>query len=142
MTPKKVIIDTNLWISFLISKNYTQLDEIIFSGKCILIFSQELLDEFINVVNRPKFKKYFSQKDILHLMETIQDYAEYVNVNSEVNICRDVKDNFLLALSKDSFADFLITGDQDLLELKNYNSTKILTITEFLSVAKQYFPEN
>lgn len=56
----KVIIDTNLWISFLISKNYAQLDEIIFSKKCVLVFSKELLEEFLEVIKRPKFRRFFN----------------------------------------------------------------------------------
>jgi len=133
---RKVIIDTNLWISFLISKNYSQLDEIIFSRKCILIFSEELLDEFLTVIKRPKFRKFFSQVDTENLIETIQEYAEFVDVKSNVNICRDIKDNFLLSLSKDSKADYLITGDNDLLDLKKFESTKIVTMTEFIESKK------
>ena len=129
---KKVIIDTNLWISFLISKNYTQLDEILFSRKCKLVFSEELLYEFLSVIKRPKFRKFFTQEDTENLIETIQEYAEFFAIKSEVTICRDVKDNFLLSLSKDSNADFLITGDLDLLELKTFQRTKILTISSFL----------
>lgn len=129
---KKVIIDTNLWISFLISKNYTQLDEILFSRKCKLVFSEELLNEFLSVIKRPKFRKFFTQEDTENLIETIQEYAEFFTIKSEVTICRDVKDNFLLSLSKDSNADFLITGDLDLLELKTFQRTKILTISSFL----------
>ena len=45
---------------------------------------------------------------------------------------RDEKDNFLLSLSKDSNANFLITGDRDLLDIKEFESTKIMTISEFL----------
>ncbi|MGB3452770.1 MAG: putative toxin-antitoxin system toxin component, PIN family [Moheibacter sp.] len=130
--PERIIIDTNIWISFLISKDYTQLDEILFSRKCILIFSEELLDEFLTVIKRPKFRRFFSREDTENLIETIQDYAEFVEVVSEVNACRDEKDNFLLSLSKDSIADYLITGDNDLLELKKYENTKIITITEFM----------
>ncbi|MBW7869755.1 MAG: putative toxin-antitoxin system toxin component, PIN family [Flavobacteriia bacterium] len=121
-----------MWISFLISKNYTQLDEILFSRKCILIFSEDLLNEFLTVIKRPKFRRFFSQEDTEDLIEAIQDYAEFVEVVSEVNACRDEKDNFLLSLSKDSIADYLITGDNDLLELKKYESTTIITITEFM----------
>lgn len=130
--PERIIIDTNIWISFLISKNYTQLDEILFSRKCILIFSEDLLNEFLTVIKRPKFRRFFSQEDTEDLIEAIQDYAEFVEVVSEVNACRDEKDNFLLSLSKDSIADYLITGDNDLLELKKYESTTIITITEFM----------
>ncbi len=42
----KIIIDTNPWISFLITKDFDKLDEIIFSHNGILVFSQELLDYF------------------------------------------------------------------------------------------------
>src|SRR5690606_21818026 len=91
---KRIIIDTNLWISFLITKNFAQLDEI------------------------------------------IQDYAEFIDVKSVVNECRDEKDNFLLALAVDSEADYLLTGDGDLLEIQQFNSTQILRITEFIEIYK------
>src|SRR5690606_5090258 len=131
---KKVIIDTNLLISFLISKNYTSLDEILFSGNCVLIFSEELLDEFLTVIKRPKFRRFFTQEDTEYLIETIQEYAKFVEVKSKVNVCRDKKDNFLLSLSKDVNADYLITGDMDLLELKEFESTKIISMSEFLGL--------
>ena len=57
----RVILDTNLWISFLITKNFSQLDELLSNNNCILIFSDELLEEFLIVTKRPKFKKFFSQ---------------------------------------------------------------------------------
>jgi putative PIN family toxin of toxin-antitoxin system len=128
---KKVIIDTNLWISFLISKNYNQLDKIIFERKCTLVFSDELLEEFLAVTKRPKFRRFFTQEDTENLIETIQEFADFFDVVSNVNVCRDIKDNFLLSLSKDSKANFLITGDNDLLELKSFESTKIITISDF-----------
>jgi uncharacterized protein len=53
-----------------------------------------------------------------------------------VAVCRDEKDNFLLSLAFDGNADFLITGDQDLLELKKYKRTRIMTITDFLATVK------
>ena len=68
---KKVILDTNLWISFLISKDFSFLDEYIETGKLKLIFSEELFGEFITVAERPKFKKYFAESDVKHLIEVI-----------------------------------------------------------------------
>mgnify|MGYP001271622487 FL=1 len=131
--PERVIIDTNLWISFLISHNYTELDEILIKRECVLIFGDELLEEFLTVIKRPKFKNFFSLEDTINLIETIQDYAEFIEVTTQVNVCRDNKDNFLLSLAKDSNADFLLTGDRDLLVLKKIGSTRIITITDFLN---------
>jgi len=127
----RVILDTNLWISFLISKDFSKLDEIIFSKKSILIFSQELLEEFLEVVKRPKFRRYFAQTDIEELLETIDEYGEFIVVKSRIEICRDVKDKFLLSLAVDGKADFLLTGDQDLLMIEKIGNTNIKTISSF-----------
>ena len=128
MKNPKIIIDTNLWISFLISKDFTKLDRLIFDKNCVLVFSKELLNEFLGVVKRPKFRRFFSQEDIEDILETIQEYAEYFEVVSEVTICRDVKDNFLLSLAKDSESDFLITGDKDLFDLQTFEKTNATAI--------------
>ena len=97
----RIIIDTNLWISFLITKDFTKLDEIIFSRNGILVFSQELLDEFLEVARRPKFRRFFSPSAIEEILETINEYADFVKVQTEIEICRDIKYNFLLSLSID-----------------------------------------
>ena len=128
----RIIIDTNLWISFLINKNFSRLDEIIFSRHAILIFSQELVEEFLAVANRPKFRHFFSPADTEELLESINEYAVYVKVKTKIQVCRDSKDNFLLALSIDGDVDFLLTGDKDLLELTKFGKTSILTISSFL----------
>lgn len=127
----RIILDTNLWISFLISKDFSKLDEIIFSKKYILVFSKELLNEFLEVAKRPKLRRFFSIADIESILETIEEYAEFVDVKSEVSICRDSKDNFLLSLSLDGKADFLLTGDKDLLILNPFKKTAILSISDF-----------
>ena len=132
----RIILDTNLWISFLISKKFHKLDSFILNNKVKLIFSQELLEEFITVINRPKFKKFFNKKDINLLLELFDIYGELIDVKSVVNLCRDPKDNFLLALAKDSKADFLLSGDQDLLDIKKIGKAKILSLNEYI-VSKQ-----
>ncbi len=128
----RIIIDTNLWISFLITKDFTKLDEIIFSRNGILVFSQELLDEFLEVARRPKLRRFFSAADIEEIVGTIDEYAEFVKVQTKIEVCRDTKDNFLLSLSVDGNADFLLTGDKDLLVMTKFGETAIVTISEFL----------
>ncbi|AWW29109.1 putative toxin-antitoxin system toxin component, PIN family [Echinicola strongylocentroti] len=131
MKSKKIVLDTNLWISFLISKDLIQLDELIATQKIKLVFSLELIEEFIEVVSRPKFKKYFSTNDIENILEYFDQYGQIFKVKSTIKACRDEKDDFLLNLSIDSKADFLITGDKDLLSLGKIEKTKIMTFKEF-----------
>ncbi len=130
---KRIIIDTNLWISFLITNDFNKLDHFLNSDKYLVVFSDELFDEFLEVVHREKFARYFNDLNIKILVEIINEKALFVKVFSIVNVCRDVKDNFLLSLAIDGEVDYLITGDNDLLILKHYQKTSILTINNFIS---------
>jgi putative PIN family toxin of toxin-antitoxin system len=134
----RIIIDTNIWISFLLIKKSSKVDKLISEGNVLLLYSQELIDEFINVTKRSKFKKYFNSSDIESLLLMIKNRAHFIEVTSQVSICRDAKDNFLLALSKDGKATHLVTGDKDLLELKKFGKTKITSLAEFINVDSHY----
>lgn len=109
----KVVLDTNIWVSFLISRNFDFLDSFIEDGKVKLIFSEQLLKEFISVTKRPKLKKYFTKNKIEQAISIIENFCIFQDVVSNVDLCRDSKDNFLLNLVIDSKAEFLVTGDKD-----------------------------
>lgn len=130
--PIKVIIDTNLWISFLIGKGLANLKNLIVSGTIQVILCDQLQEEITRVTQRPKLRKYFSPQKVNELLNLLAVIGLFVEIQSEVFICRDEKDNFLLALAQDSQANFLITGDADLLTLKEFEGTKIVTYQEFL----------
>ncbi|MFX5510257.1 putative toxin-antitoxin system toxin component, PIN family, partial [Acinetobacter baumannii] len=72
----------------------------------------------MEVAQRPKFRKYFLVSDLENLLIKMHEKALFISVTSDINICRDSKDNFLLTLSKDGKATHLLTGDHDLLVLK------------------------
>ena len=133
----KIIIDTNLWISFLICGEYEKMDFLFSSGRLCLLFSERLFAEFIGVARREKFRKYFSENDIDALSIKMKKVAKIVQTTSCQTQCRDPKDNFLLELAVDGKADYLITGDNDLLVLKTFEKTKIVTITEFQTEIKK-----
>ncbi len=128
----RIIIDTNLWISFILSGNFSKLDKVINDDSTVFLFSIELLEELTDVASRPKFRKYFPTEDLISLLYQIEKTSEIINVISLVEICRDPKDNFLLSLAQDGQATHLISGDKDLTDLSNYGKTVILTIAEYL----------
>lgn len=74
---QRIIIDTNLWISFLIS-GHAKLDDLLFSQKAALIFSEELVQEFVNVACRPKFARYFDFQTVAELLAAIHEVAKFV----------------------------------------------------------------
>ncbi len=129
----RVIIDTNLWISFLLTKNFAKIDRLFKDNKLTLLFSQELLDEFVEVAQRPKFEKYFSTNDLQDLLSQIRIKADFIYVTTFIDVCRDKKDNFLLALAIDGKATYLITGDTDLLVMKKIDKTEIITMSNYLT---------
>ena len=129
----RIIIDTNLWISFLLTRDFTKFDRIISSDQTTLLISQELLNEIVEVAGRPKFRKYFDLSDLTDLLLNLERKAEWVQVSSQVTICRDNKDNFLLSLAVDGAATHVLTGDKDLLVLHPFGETQILTITNYFS---------
>jgi putative PIN family toxin of toxin-antitoxin system len=132
MQKNRVIIDTNLWISLLLTKDFLKFEKVINNKQITLLFSSELLNELIEVMGRKKFSKYFSDQDIAAVLEQIQLRAIFIKVKSKVAACRDPKDNFLLALAADGKATHLLTGDKDLIVLKTFGKTSIVTINEYL----------
>jgi putative PIN family toxin of toxin-antitoxin system len=129
---RKIVVDTNLWISFLMSVSIRRrLNRLLDSDDIDLLFSQELFDELETTAKRRKFHKYFDVSHVDDLIEMLVEVAEVVPVRSMVEICRDPKDNFLLALAQDGVADYLITGDHDLLSVKKLGKTKIVTLSDF-----------
>ncbi len=130
----KVIIDTNLWISFLIGKELVSLKGLIVDGQVQPVFSEESLNELKQVTQRPKLQKYFPPEKVNELLLFLKAISLFVEIQSNVKLCRDPKDNFLLAMAKDSQADYLITGDQDLLILERFQSTTIISYRNFLSI--------
>ena len=93
----KIILDTSIWISYLISKNNNQWDTLIFSDKIQIIYSEKLLNEFIEVTQRDKFRKFISLDDLEVILNYLGDFAIFVeNIEKKYTLCRDLKDNFLL----------------------------------------------
>lgn len=111
----KVVIDTNIWISFLIGKKLNSLKSLISNKNIQIIVSDELIEEIEDVTNRPKLKKYFPHKKVRDFISLLRIISSQHSIEVIEPICRDPKDDFLLALSKETKADFLVTGDDDLL---------------------------
>ncbi|MTJ06960.1 putative toxin-antitoxin system toxin component, PIN family [Anabaena sp. UHCC 0204] len=128
----KIIIDTNLWISFLIGKELKDLKDLLVAETIIVVISEQILEEITLVTQCPKLQKYFPSNKVHELIQLLRTIGVFINITSEVFICRDAKDNYLLALAKDSDANFLVTGDQDLLVITKFENTEIVTYQELL----------
>jgi len=127
----KIIVDTNIWISFLIGKNLKGLQNQIDSQFIKIISCNEQFQELAEVFEKPKIKKYFTHEQIREFFELLDESSEIIAIKTVSNICRDSKDNYLVSLAIDSKADYLISGDKDLLELEKIGETIVLKFADF-----------
>jgi uncharacterized protein len=130
----RVVIDTNVMIGFLIGKRLRKLKDKLSNSSVKLILTEQLLTELKLVTGRPKFVKYFDKQDVNEFIDLISIIGLFYPIKEIPEICRDSKDNFLLGLCFDGNADYLVTGDWDLLDLKEYKGTSIITANDFTKI--------
>ena len=131
----KVIIDTNVFISSLIQHNYPFLiiDNIFKERNTIeLCLSEELQNEYSEVLNRIKFFRYsdYDMKSKI-LLANIDNFGCKYFPSIKLNIIKDESDNKFLELSETCNADYFITGNTKHFPMKEYKNTKIVTPKEF-----------
>lgn len=90
------------------------------------------LNELADVFSRDKFDKYVSIDERKQFLQHFLYIAERVEIIRTVKQCRDPKDDKFLELALSGQADILITGDDDLLDMEVFYSTKIITPKEFI----------
>jgi uncharacterized protein len=133
-----VVFDTVIYVRGLINP-YSWWGKVLFCSKkdsYRLFLSQSVLTEILEVLDRPELTKKFrsiqgmDRRAVLDILAN----ARIVKLNPIQPICRDVKDDKFLATAFAAKADYLVTEDNDLLVLKEYDGTKILTAKEFLDI--------
>ncbi len=139
----KIIVDTNLWISFLMGKRLSCLLELISRNDVEIIVCKELLNEIHEVTRRPKVAKYFTADKLALLWDFMLQETDFYEIMEVPSRCRDPKDDYLLELASVSQANYLITGDKDLLSIKKVDTCQIVTAVEFETLTGMlgYFSE-
>lgn len=132
----KLIIDTNLWVSYLINRLKGNLSHILLDQRFDIITSTQLSHELEETLNNKDLSKYIQENTRIEFLKSFSLATIETNVNSDVKVCRDPKDDFLLSLALDAKADYLITGDKDLLVLVRFNRTSIISLREFSGIFK------
>ena len=128
----KIILDTNWYISASINRNSRRrLYDLLINENLMIFYSRELLAEYESVISRKKFEKYIRPDQVGRFINLVLTRLKPVEIKTLVRLSRDAKDNYLLSMSIDCGADYMVTGDPDLLVLKEFGKTKILTMAEF-----------
>ena len=131
----RLVIDTNVLVSALLSGTSLPAHLIVLwrEGRFDLLTSAEQLDELMRVTRYPKIRERLSPAVAGRLINELRDIATVIGRLPVITASSDPDDNYLLAMALAGSADFLVTGDKrDLLALKLYEGTRIMTVREFL----------
>jgi len=131
----RVVLDTNVFISMLLkSRNCLKIRETFLNNLFEVIISPNLMREFLLTVRNEKFKDIFSRREIENLIELINTDMALIIPEEKISICRDSADNIILECAAAGKADFIVTGDNDLLALKSFRKIRIITPINFLKI--------
>jgi putative PIN family toxin of toxin-antitoxin system len=133
MNKLKFVIDTNVLVSSILIKKSSS-DAALKKARSLgsLLFSEATFQELQTVLNRSKFDRYVSLQVRSEFIFRLRLASELVEILERVDLCRDEKDNKFLEVAINGRADYLITGDNDLLVLRPFQDVKIMTVNEFL----------
>lgn len=135
VAPLRVVIDTNVLVSSLLFGGQPgRLRDLWVGGQLLPLVSKETFEEFSKVLSYPKF--HLSAAEIAAIIEEeMLPYAQVVGVTEDAaGACRDSHDDKFLALATAGHAAYLVTGDKDLLVLRMFGNTRIVTVSDFLAV--------
>ena len=128
----RVLPDTNILISSVFWRgNPYEVVRRGILGEYQLVISAEILDEVVDKL-RNKFK--FPEESIQELIDILMTYCHIIEPTSKFDIVRDKNDNKIVECAFDGKADYIVTGDPDLLELKEFKGIKIVKAKEFLEM--------
>ena len=137
----RALLDANIFISYLLTPNrespVVQIVKAGVRGKYTLLLSAELLEEFSRrILSKPYLRERISQDNLKELIKILFSVGEIIpEIKSQIPaVTRDPKDDYLLAYAIVGQADFLVSGDQDLLVLKKVKNCQILTPRDFLEL--------
>ncbi|HKY52881.1 MAG TPA: putative toxin-antitoxin system toxin component, PIN family [Anaerolineales bacterium] len=134
----RVAVDMNVLISATIKPNspLAQILVYIRNGKFEFLYFPEFLKEYAEVVSRPHLweKYHLDKEEIAAVIQVMENRGVLVYVVTQVDICRDPDDNILLALALDGKADYIVSGDKDLLDLVSFREIPIIKPAEFLAM--------
>ena len=131
----RVIFDTNVLVSRLLGAKESppaRAVRLVMEGANVHLFSEATFQELVNVLSRAKFDPYLSREKRLHFLSEMRELSEFVTIDRTLSLCRDPRDDKFLDLAACGNADYLVTGDEDLLALHPFEGISILSPALFL----------
>ena len=133
----RLVVDTNVLLSgiFFEKGNESQVLKLILEDRAGLLASLDILEELRETLSRPKF--HLSPAQGLDIFQTILGKCQVMlNIKESEVKCRDKDDQKSLDCAHTGRADYLVTGDPDLLDMRQVGRTRILRAGELIRELK------
>ncbi len=129
----KIVIDTNVVVSAIFFGGHPRdLIELLVKHKLVAYASPEIITEYQETVNE-LFSRY-PEKPVSIPLTAIIAAMKLIITTSDIKVCRDEDDNKFINCAVDANCLYIISGDKDLSDLKNYGKIQIVTVSEFFSL--------
>lgn len=136
MRVNRFVPDTNIWISYFITNHHQQLIDIIDLHEIAVFSSDELMEEFTQVMKYPHLRRY--NVNVLKAVKLLKEITTHFNLTYPLKkyIPADADDNYIIALALQTNSGFVTSGDAHILSQKKnletrYRKLKIINKAEF-----------
>jgi uncharacterized protein len=131
----KVVIDATVWISSILSPGISRkIRDSVERHDFAFYYSVEMMVDLQDALSKPKLMARIPVQAANELLTLIEEEAVLVALSPYSAICRDPDDDVYLACAAQNNCNFIVSGDMDLLSLKEYASVKIVTPAQFLEI--------
>jgi putative PIN family toxin of toxin-antitoxin system len=127
----RVVFDTNIFISALVIPGSLAEKAVlrIIEGKDDLLLSTDIMKEVLSVLS----SKFGREREALsHVAVTLMDLGKWVKAAQKIRVLKDEPDNRILECAVSGKAELIVTGDKEMLRLKEYMGIKITSLREYL----------
>ncbi len=130
----RIVLDTNVMISAIIHNGKPRkLFQNGINGQYQILMSKEILNEISEVLQRPKLR--MTAEDTIRIVSAIVQSSENVPVKSQFQvIVNDPDDNIIINTAHDGNADYIVSGDKDIIDLGKFRNIKIVPVDEMLKI--------
>lgn len=134
MTPLCVVLDTNLLVGYLLTqgKTITRIIDYWENGDIIVVVSPAIVEELAEVVQRPRLRQHMTGDPQVIINLLLSDAIQTRGDLAFPGASRDPKDDKFLACAVEGEAAYLVSGDEDLLSLKQFRDVLIMSPANFV----------
>lgn len=127
----RVVLDTNIFMSMAMGGYVGKINAGWRAEKFILLVSEDIVSEYVNVLQRPKL--HLKSRTITTIIGRIYRKVKFVTPEEQVlAVQADPTDNKFLEAAIAGQAEYIVSGDQNLLDLKEFQSIPVITACEFM----------